>query len=173
MNWKPIPDFPHYEVSSCGLVRSLDRIVAGSQGSERQIKGQRLKPWPDHHGYAMVTLWRSNKPQHIGVHRAVGLAFIGNYPRFDHKDQMITNNCASNLRPCTSSQNLANSKSRKGSSHFKGVSWDKARQRWRAGIMVNYKSMGLGRFDSEIDAAKAYNKAAVKHFGEFACVNEL
>lgn len=171
--WKPIPAFPHYEVSLGGNIRSLDRIVKGSRGSQRLIKGRVLKPWSNRAGYFVVSLWQDNKKQNFEVHRLVGLAFVGDYPKFDHKDRNSTNNCPSNLRPCTSSENSANTASRGGTSKFKGVSWDKSRQKWQTHIMVDYKSKFLGRFDSEVDAAKAYNKAATQYFGEFAHLNEM
>lgn len=50
--------------------------------------------------------------------------------------------------------------------------WDKSRDRWIAQIKCNYKSIHLGRFNNKVDAAKAYNEAAIKYFGEFARLNE-
>lgn len=173
IKWKPTSEVPNYEVSSGGSVRSLDRIVKGSQGSKRLIRGRVLKPWLNRAGYFVVSLWQDNKKQNFDVHRLVGLAFVGDYPKFDHKDRNSTNNFPSNLRPCTSSENGANTTGRSGTSKFKGVSWDKSRQKWQTHVMVDYKSKFLGRFDSEVDAAKAYNKAAVQYFGEFACINEV
>lgn len=42
-------------------------------------------------------------------------------------------------------------------SGYRGVSWSKRDQRWRASISVNSKSIGLGSFHNKLDAAKAYD----------------
>jgi hypothetical protein len=60
----------------------------------------------------------------------------------------------------------------KKTSKFKGVCWD-TRGKWRARITQSKKNKHLGYFTDEIEAAKAYNKAALKHFGEFAYLNEV
>ena len=63
-------------------------------------------------------------------------------------------------------------KSRKhGSSQFKGVSFWAARNRWQAGIQVEGRSINLGLYLTEIEAAEAYNRAARKYFGEHAYQN--
>lgn len=172
IQWKQIPCFENYQASSCGLVRSIDREVAGSCSSVRNIKGRILKPWLNN-GRLIVSLYLHNKRTHQSVHRLIGLTFIGNHPEFDHKDRNPQNNRLSNLRPCTHLQNMANSESRKGTSRFKGVSWDRNRNKWQVHIMTNYKSKALGRFHNEIDAAKVYNEAAIKYFGEFAYLNDV
>ena len=56
-------------------------------------------------------------------------------------------------------------------SRFKGVNLTSNGRRWRSQICVNGKRMFLGTFAKEIDAAKAYDAAARKHFGEFAMPN--
>lgn len=56
-----------------------------------------------------------------------------------------------------------------GSSKFKGVSHHK--KKWRATITYNYKNLHLGTFDDQIDAAKAYDTAALKYFGQYAFLN--
>jgi len=53
---------------------------------------------------------------------------------------------------------------------FKGAQLQK---KWRAYIAVNGKIFHLGCFQNEIDAAKAYNQAAIKYFGGFACLNSV
>lgn len=58
-----------------------------------------------------------------------------------------------------------------GSSKFKGVSYITSRKRWRAAIKAKGKSITLGMFRSEVEAAKAYNVAAIKYFGKNAYQN--
>lgn len=91
----------------------------------------------------------------------------------DHIDHNGLNNQRSNIRQCTHHQNLMNSGRVSGVSKFRGVWWDKARSKWEAGLRMKYIKKYLGRFDSETDAAIAYNKAAKEHFGEFAFLNEV
>jgi hypothetical protein len=82
-----------------------------------------------------------------------------------------------NLRVATISQNVANGRKqttfcRKApSSPFKGVTWRKSDKKWQAQIIVNGKYIHLGYFLNEVVAAKAYDAAARKHFGEFALLN--
>ena len=106
----------------------------------------------------------------IRMHR-----FIMNAPRdqqVDHLDGNGLNNQRSNLRICTSAQNNRNRRKMVGTSPvFKGVYWNKENQRWHAQITQNGHRHHLGYFDNEIDAAYAYDAAARKHFGEFACIN--
>ena len=46
-------------------------------------------------------------------------------------------------------------------------------EKWKAEININKIRMELGFFIDEIDAAKAYNIAALKYHGKFACLNEI
>lgn len=91
----------------------------------------------------------------------------------DHKDRNGLNNLRSNLRVASFSQNAANqSKITKPSlSKFKGVTRNKSSKKWRAKIGVYKKYLHLGVFSSEAEAGKAYDIAAIKYHGEFACLN--
>jgi len=92
----------------------------------------------------------------------------------DHINGDGLDNRRSNLRLCTHAQNQMNSRKRTNcSSQYKGVDWDKSHCKWRARIMADGKRHHLGYFDDEIDAARAYNKAAKKGFGEFAKLNAI
>ena len=80
-----------------------------------------------------------------------------------------------NIRIATHSQNIHNREKTKVNSRskFKGVYWSNKNNKWKARIYVNKKQIWLGYFDSEIAAAKAYNKAALKYVGEFAQINNV
>lgn len=90
----------------------------------------------------------------------------------DHKDGDALNNLSENLRVCNKQQNQHNQKSHINStSKYKGVSFDKSRNKWRVNICFNYKVKGVGRFETEIEAAQAYNMVAKELHGEFANIN--
>ncbi len=88
----------------------------------------------------------------------------------DHRDGDGLNNRRENLRICTATENKRN---RRVSSwrRFKGVSFVPGCGRPRASICFNKKQIRLGRFDTEEEAAIAYDSAARHYFGEFALCN--
>ena len=109
------------------------------------------------------------------VHRVIFLIHYGYLPKYiDHKDTNRSNNKVDNLREATSTQNKGNAyKKRNNTSGFKGVSWSKPSNKWQAAITQNSRPVHLGVFSDKISAAKAYNEAALKYFGEFARLNEI
>lgn len=109
--------------------------------------------------------------KHILMHRQI-LGVDDPAIEIDHKDGNGLNNTKDNLRTCTKSQNCANRGLRSDNlSGFKGVSW--AYGKWRTRITVEQKIIHIGRYSDIIEAAEAYNIAAVKYFGEFANLNEI
>lgn len=93
------------------------------------------------------------------------------YP--DHINHITLDNRSVNLRLCTASQNQHNRLPQAGASKFKGVYWHKKTHKWRARIHHKNKRINLGCFSNEIDAAKSYNKAAIKYFGKFSRLNNV
>lgn len=78
----------------------------------------------------------------------------------------------SNLREATRSQNGANRIPKKSSSSkFMGVAWYSLSGKWRTQITFEGKVRHVGYFTNEVDAAKAYDAAALKYHGEFARIN--
>lgn len=90
----------------------------------------------------------------------------------DHRRHMLLDNRKSELRNTPKSGNMRNKRHKKdGTSRFKGVTWDRVRAKWRAQLKVGVKHLLCARFDSEIEAARAYDACALRVFGDFACVN--
>jgi hypothetical protein len=108
----------------------------------------------------------------IHLHR-----FILNAPdgmKVDHADGNGLHNTRTNLRLATDSQSCANRGKWSGtSSQYKGVSFrkDKKARPWASYIRSGYLLKHLGLYATELEAAKAYDKAAAETFGEFARLN--
>ncbi len=105
------------------------------------------------------------------LHRFIMGAVTGEI--IDHKDTNKLICKKDNLRFCTKRQNHMNTKKpTTNTSGYKGVSWDKVRNKFTSQIKVNQKHIFLGRFEEAKDAARCYNEAAKKYFGDFANINK-
>jgi hypothetical protein len=92
--------------------------------------------------------------------------------KYDHKNRDYLHNLPENLRVCNSSQNAMNRVKRtRTSSKYLGVSWKRLNKKWQAQIVKDRKKIYIGLFESEIDAAKAFDKKAFELYGEFAVLN--
>lgn len=104
------------------------------------------------------------------MHRLIVGALPGEY--VDHRNGDGLDNRRENLRRCTNAQNMWNVRCGRGKSPYKGVSTHPHTVgRWRAYIVKGARQRHLGYFDTEIEAAMAYDVAAAEMFGEFAKLN--
>jgi len=150
--------------------------VAGFRWAESKAKNRRS-------GYVIARLvarvdrkLKIVEPNIISLHR-----FIMSFPKdqfVDHIDGDTLNNTRPNLRIVTARQNTINSRKIRNinkifpSSVFKGVTKrERGITAFESHITVNGKYKYLGRYKLEIDAARSYDKAALKYFGEYARLN--
>jgi hypothetical protein len=106
----------------------------------------------------------------ISLHRQL-LGVLGSV-QVDHINGDTLDNRRDNLRLASSTENGSNrSLNRNSTSGYKGVTWVKARGNWRANIKVNGKPISLGVYDDPVEAARAYDKAAIELHGAFAKPN--
>lgn len=98
----------------------------------------------------------------------------GLFGRVDHRNRNTLDNQRKNLRLASCSENGANrGPQENNTSGYKGVTWDAERQKWKAQLKKNGRHVLQKRFDCLVDAAIAYNQAALQHFGEFAVLNPV
>lgn len=122
----------------------------------------------DRDGYAVTWIRTPQGRRNVGMHR-----FINGTPTgllTDHINGLKLDNRKANLRSATNSQNQANRAPMPGSSRYKGVT-RLGEEQWQAGIKVNHKRRSLGTYSSEIAAARAYDRAALKTWGAHARLN--
>ena len=122
---------------------------------------------------------RANIPKKNGkrgsmlMHRLI-LNILNSKLQIDHLNHITLDNRKCNLRVCTQSENLQNCNIyNNNTSGFKGVTYNKINKKWVASIGVNKGKIYLGSFTDPIDAARAYNAAAIKYHGEFANLNKI
>lgn len=121
-------------------------------------------------GYASRTSGSKGNRKHISLHRFIMDAPNG--AEIDHINRNKLDNRRCNLRFVTREQNMANRDKRKqGTSAYKGVRFRASISKWEARIKCNRQEIYLGCFTSEIEAARAYDRAALEYFGEFARLN--
>lgn len=108
----------------------------------------------------------------IYMHRLITGARSGEY--VDHINGNMRDNRRKNLRIVDQTQNNANyHHPKKGASKYKGVSWCKYTGRWRVRVTAYGHTVHVGRFDTETEAAKAYNTVAKAIFGGHAYLNKI
>ncbi len=158
--WAAIQNYPHYEVSSHGQVRNTET-------------GKLLKQvccW--NRQYTKVTSIQvslTSKLSTFSIHRLMYQAFVGPIPDdmvIDHINRNPLDNTLTNLRCTSRAVNARNTAYRRGGtkSSYLGVSWvvKNKRKRWTATTQHNGRQIAIGRFDTELEAALAYDKKVLE-----------
>jgi hypothetical protein len=110
--------------------------------------------------------------RHVYIHRLLMGASYLDHKKVDHINQNGLDNRRSNLRFASKSKNAINSRKRSdNTSGYKGVSFLKKHNKYRSRITKDGVEYSQGLFDLAADAARAYDKAAIDLFGEFAVLN--
>ena len=162
-HWATVDGYLNYQASWWGRVSNTK-------------SGRILKPGTCTGGYLIVCLCKNSKIKGHKIHLLVAREWVSNLDGkrcVDHIDGNRLNNHKNNLRFASHTENSRNRKktNKPTSSIYKGVSFHKPLQKWVAHIRPASKTQHLGYFANEREAAMAYNKAALEHFGNFAKIN--
>ena len=179
------PDLPGLmrECPCAGICRNYRARppVPTGENVRRIPLGKGLHAYVDKEDYEQLNQWhwhvfgggyaaRREKGKLILMHRQIMQPPKGKV--VDHINANGFDNTRANLRNITPRQNTHNRGKCAGSkSIYKGVFYDKQCHRWRARICFGKECFYLGYFDTEIEAARAYDRKAVELFGEFAGLN--
>jgi hypothetical protein len=152
--YRTIKGHENYSISNYGNIRN-------------NVTEKILKSGLTTKGYKVVRL----NGKTMNVHRLVSEAFIPNPDNkkcVDHIDNVKTNNNVNNLRFVTIQENNFNASiSKTNISGYKGIRWNKNKNKWQAQICYNYKNYNLGYFKKLEDAVKARQEKANELFGEY------
>jgi len=121
-------------------------------------------------GYAGTNTGGRKHHRSVLMHRFL-LDIHDRFVYADHINHDTLDNRRSNLRVVTPGESMRNTRSARGTSAYKGVHWHKGAGKWRAMIQIDRKSRHIGYFDTETEAAAAYDEKARELFGEYAWLN--
>ena len=157
------PIFPESQVAVVTLTRGYITIIDAEDW-------QRVSRYKWSVCGSRGCIYARSSVNHIWLHR-----LINNTPKgkeTDHINRITLDNRKCNLRVCTKSQNKRNTPPNVGSSRYKGVRRITSSGRWRArAVSPEGKRKHLGVFDTEMEAAKAYDDYIRKIAPEFGYLN--
>ena len=156
--WKPIEGYDFkYEISNFGRIKSFwleptGRIIRNNLNSQGRYR---------------VRLAYLGKRRSHRISRLVAQHFLPDWNpelQVDHINGDKGDNSSTNLRMMTSSENnrAFRSKARGMTSKYRGVSWHKMSRKWLSQIKTKEKVTYIGTFESEYEAARAWNAVAQK-----------
>lgn len=152
--WKTITDYPEYEVSNLGNIRSVDREFYDNLGRHYFKKGQmiKLEHQNNEDGYIqiMVHIWSGKKEYRLIVARLVATAFIPNphnYSQVNHKDENSLNNNIDNLEWCTCKYNI----------NYKDLVARRSKKKRRSIDVYDKQGEFLETLSSGVEASRKYN----------------
>ena len=148
--WKEINDYPLYQVSNLGSVKSL-----------RFGKDKILKSGLSKTGYLCVKLTNESNVKSQYIHRLVADHFIEKNNLglvVDHINENKIDNRSENLQWVSQRTNILNI-SKEFTSDYKGVSYNKKLNIFRAQISLKDKKIWLGNSKDQKSLSKIYNKA--------------
>ena len=154
----------------------MSRTIRLTKGFVATVDGADFKPLSQHYWHAHVTKNTTYARSRINGRLVYMHRLLLSAPRgkeVDHVNSDGLDNRRSNIRLCTKSQNNANRRSFKGTSRYKGVYFDKKRNRWVAEIQKDGRRRWLGMFEDESDAGEAYRNASLELFGEFSSAHSI
>jgi hypothetical protein len=164
--WKVIENAPNYAISNWGRVKSL---------ITNHILKSGFSPYT---GYYNIPLRRdTGEMKTHRIHLLVAHHFIekpqsDEFLVVDHIDRDRTNNISTNLRYLSRSDNQKNRTKTAGTiSKYMNVSFNKTKNKWGSQFQYKDKTIYVGYFETEDDAARAYNKKVLEIVGDVARLN--